>query len=218
MAKRSVWLLGLISVALFASAAHAQYKWIDADGRIGYGDRLPPRNVKVLQSPTKKSVSAARSGPINISGDLPYTLRNPVRSAPVTLYTSTNCDPCDLARDHLRKRGVPFSEKIVSSARDVEAFRNLGFPTDSGLPVVTAGTNRQIGYHGARWDDLLNQAGYPKKSVLPNNFQMPAPQSLASASQPVNQTAPEAIRRGNVLARERKSPYGQGAPEARVRF
>ena len=183
---RSALFFSIACTMLLASTAQAQYKWIEANGRIGYGDRLPSHNVKILKSPpTIARTAAGNEAAADTTGDMPYELRNAVRSAPVTLYTTPNCGPCDMARDHLRNRGIPFSEKVVSSTRDVEAFQALGFPSESGLPLVTAGNNREVGYHGLRWDDLLTRSGYPKKSVLPcKNGGLWSPFFLAHCDEP----------------------------------
>ncbi|MGH1361103.1 MAG: DUF4124 domain-containing protein [Burkholderiaceae bacterium] len=218
MAKCSALLLSLICTALMASAAHAQFKWIDANGRIGYGDRLPDHKVKVLKSPVGRTVQAAASSNDTSVSDLPFELRNVTRRAPVVLYTSRVCDPCDLARQHLVKRGIPFSEKQVNSARDVAAFRDLGFPTDSGLPVVTSGETRQIGYHGARWDDMLSKSGYPRKSLMPSNYSGPTAQPLAAASQSIAAETEGFEPRASVLSRQRNAPSARKIQEARLRF
>lgn len=220
MPKRPALLLSVICTALLASTASAQFKWVEPNGRIGYGDRLPDYQVKILKSPVGPAARrASLSDDSNAAiSDLPHELRAIARRAPVTLYTSRVCDPCDLARDHLIKRGIPFAEKQVNSARDVAAFRELGFPTDSGLPVVTAGSSRQIGYHGTRWDDMLSKAGYPRKSALPAGFQRAQAEPLAAASQAIAAAANEFRPRANVLDRKRNAPTTRKVEEARLRF
>ena len=213
---RSALFFSIACTMLLASTAQAQYKWIEANGRIGYGDRLPSHNVKILKSPpTIARTAAGNEAAADTTGDMPYELRNAVRSAPVTLYTTPNCGPCDMARDHLRNRGIPFSEKVVSSTRDVEAFQALGFPSESGLPLVTAGNNREVGYHGLRWDDLMTRSGYPKKSVLPSDYRGPAAESLAGIEPAKRRTTPAG---GSVLAQQRNSPYGKPVEQNSVRF
>jgi len=217
MPKRSVLLLGLITSALFAGSVHAQYKWVDAQGRIGYGDHPPAENVKILQAPTGAPKRSAASQIASTTDDLPRTLRNVVRSSPVILYTRANCQPCDLARTHLKKRGVPFTEKVVASSRDVAAYRDLGFPEGTGVPTMTAGTAKQFGYHAVRWDEALTQIGYPRESALPSNYQMPAPEALVDNARNDSVTA-GLPPRNNVLSQRRTSPNSGQAPEARLRF
>ncbi|MFK7963908.1 MAG: glutaredoxin family protein [Burkholderiaceae bacterium] len=217
MRKRSVLLLGLISTAVFAMTAHAQYKWVDANGRIGYGDLPPADNVKILQAPAGVSRPSAASQIASSANDLPRELRNVVRSAPVVLYTRSNCEPCDLARTHLRKRGIPFTEKVVATRRDVAAYRDLGFPEGTGVPTMTAGSAQQFGYHAVRWDEALTQIGYPRQSVLPSGYQMPAAESLVADARGDSVTA-GLPPRNNVLTQRRASPSSGQAPEASLRF
>lgn len=220
MPKCSALLLGLICTASFSGLAHAQYKWLDANGRVGYGDMPPSANVTILQSPAGRPRPAASAlSQEDPASELPYELRQAVDRSPVVLYSAPDCEPCDLARDHLKKRGVPFVEKTVSSARDVTAFRQLGFPVSAGIPVITAGSLQQIGYHGVRWDDLFDRAGYPRQSMLPSTYRSAAAESLAADSQEaVVQASGQDEPRGNVLSKARNSPYGKAAEQASIRF
>lgn len=59
-------LLGCVAVAMMASAAHAQiYKWVDADGRTHFSDRIDgigaARSVEVKQAPQSASSPSADS-------------------------------------------------------------------------------------------------------------------------------------------------------------
>jgi glutaredoxin len=40
----------------------------------------------------------------------------------VTLYAAKNCPPCDVGRDLLVQRGIPFAEKRVDTQPDLEAY------------------------------------------------------------------------------------------------
>ena len=109
-----------------SSPAWAQYKVVGPDGRVTYTDRPP---VDRPSQAVKSSGTAAGSVP------LPYTLRNVVARYPVTLYTSEKCNPCNSARELLQKRGVPFTEKTITTAEDGQAFAALG--AENALPLVT---------------------------------------------------------------------------------
>ena len=59
--KTSVLFSVLLTIGLAAPACAAQYKWIDDEGKVNYGDRPPTTQVRMLASPGKgTSVSAAR--------------------------------------------------------------------------------------------------------------------------------------------------------------
>ncbi|MEZ5652410.1 MAG: glutaredoxin family protein [Burkholderiaceae bacterium] len=173
-----------IVLAGWPTDAHAQFKWREADGRISYGDRLPNHQVTVLRAPGGWQRPGARAVAKADPTSLPYELRVVSQRYPVTVYTTGNCQPCDAGRQHLARRGVPYTEKTVRSRQDVAAFESLGFPPDTGLPVITVGAERQIGFQEVRWDLLLDTAGYPKESRLPANYVQAEPAPLAAVAQP----------------------------------
>lgn len=201
----------LTGLALVATSATAQYKWIDADGRIGYGDMIPPGNVKVLKGPKGFNKQPAAKVASRDNLDLPIQLRKITERFPVTLYTTTACAPCDMARQHLKRRGVPYSEKTISTGQDLQAFSERGFGPDTNLPLLVVGADKQIGYHALRWDGLLSSSGYPKQSRLPSNYNFGKAQALAAVgqiAQPGEQqdTGGGGFQRGNVLTQQRNGP------------
>ncbi len=221
-------LLAIAGIALCATAAHAQYKWVDAEGRIGYSDMPPSTAAKILRGPAEinRPVSLSSRTPES-SAELPFDLRRTVERSPVILYTTSDCAPCDLARDHLVRRGVPYTEKIVSSAQDLLAFQRLGFASDTGLPVFTAGAAKQIGYHGTRWDETLSRVGYPKSSRLPASWTAPAAESLAANrtaaiadAAEADDAAPDAQAESQrrTGTRERSAPLGLAPTGPALRF
>lgn len=163
-----VALAGLaLAAAIAAPVAHAQYKWIGADGRVNYGDRPPPTDSRrIVRAPTGVPSSEA---PANGDPQLPYALRSAASRYPVVLYTSPDCEPCDMGRDHLAQRGVPFTEKRVQTAADVRAFNKLQ-PGTSQFPVLTVGTDRMVGFEAGMWNRMLDAAAYPRSSMLPPNY------------------------------------------------
>lgn len=168
--KPGSFLLAFVTVCIAAGAAlapehakaeRAQYKWTDDKGRVHYSDR-PPR-VEPRQAPVV--VSTARSDAGGHSG-LPWALRSATTRYPVVLYTAADCEPCDTARAHLARRGIPYTEKRVESAADLEAFKTLGFPS-SMFPSVSIGRDKLTGFEAGGWDRTLDATGYPKASMLP---------------------------------------------------
>ncbi|MEZ5741283.1 MAG: glutaredoxin family protein [Burkholderiaceae bacterium] len=209
-------LSGIVFLLLMVAqvpVAMAQYKWQESDGSIAYGDRPPNRAVKVLQAPpgfTASRLLRADAG-AGAASRLPFELRKLAERAPVVLYTTRTCEPCELARKHLTTRGIPFSEKTVNTGQDITAFQEQGFPADAGLPVMTVGGERRIGYHEARWNAVLDSSGYPKDSRLPASFVQTAPEPLASQTQtqtasvePVQKLEPQV--RTLAADRERRGP------------
>jgi hypothetical protein len=177
-----------MTLALLAAASPAQalYKVVGPDGKVTYTDRPPVESTKVQP--------LGASGAPDASESLPFELRQIASRYPVTLYTTGNCQACDAGRVQLRQRGVPYSEKTVSTPEDVEAYTKLSGSSD--LPLLQIGLQQLRGYSPGEWSSYLDAAGYPKQSSLPNTYQYaaasplvapkptPAPQQ-AAASAPV---------------------------------
>jgi len=170
---------GLLALAL-AAAAQAQagaYRWTDADGRVVYGDRPPAADARPLRVVADDPAASTGTQP------LPYALRTVAARRPVTLYTIRDCTPCEAAREHLARRGVPFSERTLARDADVAAFRALGFG-ELRLPAIAIGAERSQPFAPHAWDLLLDAAGYPKQSMLPRGWRAAPARPLASELAP----------------------------------
>jgi glutaredoxin len=166
------------SLLCVGTAAHATYKWVGADGKITYSDTPPPNEGKLLRGPggTPPPVAAVES-----DSALPYALKQAVAKYPVVLYSSNDCVPCKMAREALTKRGVPFSEKLITNGNDAEQFKKLGF-ADVTLPSITVGKEKSVGFETSAYDRLLDAAGYPRSSLLPSTYKPGAPEAMTKAS------------------------------------
>lgn len=175
-------LLPAIALAAFAlsAPAFAQFKWVSADGSVTYGDRPPP-GARPLGQPAGAAAASAASRAGNAAA-LPYELRTAAQRHPVVIYLTADCPPCEQAREHLSRRGIPHQAREVRTQRDAEAFRALGFSALS-FPAATIGSERLTGFEPSGWDRSLDAAGYPKESKLPRNWRFAQPEPL---------TAPEA--------------------------
>ena len=186
--------LGLIAaIVLLPLDAQSQqiYRIVGPDGRITYSDKAPVESEP--KSRTAPLGASASAGGSDVAG-LPFELRQVTSRYPVTLYTSSNCGPCGSGRALLASRGVPYSEKTVTTPEDLEAFKRLSGTT--ALPFLTIGGQQLKGYSDVEWAQYLDAAGYPQRSVLPANFknapasplvavaQAPAPEAAASARAP----------------------------------
>jgi glutaredoxin len=160
--------------ATLAAGAAAQYRWLDNEGKVHYGD-APPRDAKDVRSLGTRAAPAPAIKE-DSTRNLPFELRRAVERAPVVVYTAPECQPCAPAVALLRDRGVPYTERTVVSPEDVQEFRRI-----SGglrLPYLTIGSQAQSGFNPDIWLSLLDAAGYPKGSVLPRDYQWPAGQPL----------------------------------------
>lgn len=145
--------------------AQQVYKSVDKNGRVTYSE-VPP----TPGSGDKLTGESAAAAP------LPYALQQIVSRYPVTLYTAAECAPCINARLMLTQRGVPFTERTVSSNEDIDAYKKLNGNTS--LPLATIASQQLKGYEESEWTKYLDAAGYPKSSVLPRNYRSPEATSL----------------------------------------
>lgn len=182
MSRAQRFPLNLVATAaLFASAAalclpaHALYKVVGPDGKVTYTDRPP-----VSKENKVETVNTTTGGPS--TAGLPYELRQTVQRFPVTLYTAATCGACDAARQQLRSRGVPFSERTVSNPADAAELQKIS--GKDTLPVVAIGAQVMSGYSESDVTSYLDAAGYPKKSALPANYSEPAATPLTARSAP----------------------------------
>jgi glutaredoxin len=154
----------ILFCAAFAAALPcnaATYRWVDKAGKTVFSDQPPPPGTQVIE--TKEG----RSGGNDPQPQIPYATRQAAEKYPVTLYTTINCaDPCVRARSLLNERGVPFSEKQLTTQEEIGTIaRQMG--TEAFIPGLKVGSQNLPGFEIASWNDLLDLAGYPKTLPLP---------------------------------------------------
>src|SRR5512139_2586000 len=173
--------IALLLAGCFVLAAHAQglYRWVDSEGHVHYGDRPAPQASKV----EKKKFS----GQSDVSDDelLPYASRMARQNFPVTLYVADKCgDICVQARALLNKRGIPFTEKMLSTQADSDALMKAS--GGNAIPTLAVGRSFLQGFEAGQWNSELDIAGYPK--TAPYGARPVPPSQPASA--PVAASAP----------------------------
>ena len=171
----------IAACALFAGAttllmAQPVYRIVGPDGKVTFSDKPPL--VPATKGKVYSAASPAGSG--GASSSLPFELRQVSQKYPVTLYTGENCGPCQSARSMLITRGVPFSEKTVTTAEDSQALQRLS--GESSLPFATIGSQQLKGFSDAEWTQFLNAAGYPASSALPSTYRQPAATPLVAVA------------------------------------
>jgi glutaredoxin len=194
IAGRAVFALAL---ALAAGAASAQiYRWTDEKGKVHITDTPPP--------PGAKNVHKHRpASPPQAAGDSdPYILQLARKNAPVTLYSTPDCEPCSAARKLLNARGVPFREVSVVDGEQIEELKAA--VGSNAVPSLIVGSTVQRGFEERTYHAILDAAGYPKSGVLPPRAQEePKAPGLQSDASPAS--AEEAPT----------GPYAPGAPRQR---
>lgn len=177
-APKALLALAVVAGSLASPLLQAQqvYRIEGPDGKVTFSDRPPPvsvSNAKTSEANTSGAGSAVPAG-------LPYELRQVALKYPVVLYTAENCAPCGAGRSMLTSRGIPFSEKTVTTAGDTEALQRLSGETS--LPFLTIGSQQLKGFSDAEWTQFLDAAAYPKSSRLPASYRPPVPAPLVAVA------------------------------------
>lgn len=178
LAPHALLALALAAGGLFSPLAQAQqvYRIVGPDGKVTFSDKPPPAAAGAKVS------AATPGGGGSAPTGLPFELRQVASKYPVTLYSGENCGPCGAARAMLTNRGVPFSERTVSSNEDIKALQRLS--GDTSLPFATIGSQQLKGFSDVEWTQFLNAAGYPATSVLPASYRPPAATPLVAVTAP----------------------------------
>jgi glutaredoxin len=197
----------LAALALaFAGASQAQFKVIGPDGKVTYTDREPNTNEGKVVPLGARAAAAQDAG-----GDMPFELRQVASKYPVTLYvTTTACDPCTSARQLLKQRGIPFTERTVATPEDGEALKRLTGALDA--PSLTIGSQTLRGLSADVWNSYLDAAGYPRDSRLPSGYQ------YRPATPLVEQGLPSSARSDAVPAPAPTAPTPVPAAPGGIRF
>jgi glutaredoxin len=178
-------LLASLLMTLAGASAQAQgvYRIVGPDGKVTFSDR-PPADAPAQAARTTGAAPAPASG----NAALPYELRQIATRFPVTIYTGNDCAPCTSLRNALVARGVPFTERTVTTSEDTAALQRLS--GSASLPFGSIGGQQLVGFSDAEWTQYLDAAGYPKQSQLPSSYRPTAATPLV-AVKPV-ETAPAA--------------------------
>ena len=137
---------GLVTAA--GSQAVTVVECVDADGNTSFMDTCPPGWEK------KGEKLIRRGGPREPS------LSEIAAANPIIFYTVPKCDACDLVRNAMTGRNIPFRERDVQD--NVEMQQELQ-EVSGGLtvPALKIGDRVLRGYSRYAIDDALADAGYP---------------------------------------------------------
>jgi glutaredoxin len=166
------WFAAAAMVALGVAAlpAHALFKVVGPDGKVTYTDRPPPAAEGRATTVNRDGSSASTDT------SLPYALRQIMAKFPVTIYTASKCEACDMGRNLLQRRGIPFAERAATTDEDREAWDKLVGGQEA--PVLKVGGQVLRGFSATQWDETLDTAGYSRTSQLPPNYKAAAPEPL----------------------------------------
>lgn len=149
----------ILSAALLAAsiaAAQTTYRWVDKSGQTVFSDLPPPPDARQVVTRSREERGEEQN--------LPYATRQAAEKYPVILYTTANClDICKQSRALLNGRGVPFSEKMMSTQEEIdELAKKLG--GEAAIPSLFVGTQSFKGFESSAWNNLLDLAGYPESA------------------------------------------------------
>ena len=177
-------LLTLILLTALATLASAQqYRWVDEQGKVHYTDTPPPPSAKDAK---KKNLKG------NAVGSQPsYELSRAMQESPVTLYTHPDCkDACQLARDLLNKRGIPFTEVQTFDPKGLERLKAVSGGIT--VPVMVVGALVEKSVSESSFNNALDVAGYPRPGVAKEREQKaPPPPPIVSSEKPAAAPEPE---------------------------
>ena len=141
-------------VAALTCNAQTTYRWVGKSGQIVYSDQPPPPGTQATEIKDGQESKDTQQ--------LPYATRQAAEKYPVTLYTTAACtDVCASARALLNGRGIPFSEKLLTTPDQIAAASKL-MGNESFIPGLTVGSQKFPGFEASSWNNLLDLAGYPK--------------------------------------------------------
>jgi glutaredoxin len=167
------------ALAVLALPSHAElYRYLDSGGRIVYSDQPPPPTARQVQ-PKRLPENVIQTDPV------PFAAREAAEKYPVTLYTF-DCEVCKQGEALLAKRGVPFKSVIVSEEAGLKQL--LALTGQQSAPVLQVGDKQVMtGFNATRWNQLLDEAGYPKSAPLQR--QAAAPETPTNAPPAANAAA-----------------------------
>ena len=143
--KQSAVGICLVLMLLSTQGSAQLYKWVDANGKVHYGDS-PPEDARLqningeLSSFTNVSVEA-------FTGSTAFT-----SDRKVVMFSTEWCGYCRKARRHFRKHNIAFVERdIEKSEKAARAFKELN---GKGVPVILIGEKRMNGFSVSTFDRL----------------------------------------------------------------
>lgn len=172
------------SLLVVAATASAQpYRWVDEKGRVQYGDTLPPPGAKSVEK------MKVRDNAVGAQGS--YELDKAMRESPVTLYSHPDCkEQCQIVRDTLNKRGIPFREVVVDDQPKQDELKRVSGGIN--VPVLVVGAQVQTVISTEAYHRALDLAGYPPEGVARprNQAAPPAEEPQAAAPKPAAEPRP----------------------------
>jgi len=131
----------ILGLSVTAEAETKLYKWVDAQGRISYQGKPPPKDSKILSEETLvDSKSSSSSG------------KKKRNTSSIDVYVTTNCPSCETTIDFLKTWKVPHSVKSIEDFRDIQGIL---IEQTNGVTVPALFTGRALITNGTSSRDVL---------------------------------------------------------------
>jgi glutaredoxin len=153
---KTILIVAAMMAVMGAAQAAELYRWVDKQGVVHYGDFPMTEDAEQVKIAVPSEEAAS-----GVGADIPYEARLAAQHFPVTLYVFVGCDEgCKQAQAYLKKRRVPYTETVIKTQEEFDAFRQrTGI---DGLPALSVGRKWLRGFQAGAWDEELDAAGFPK--------------------------------------------------------
>ncbi|MEM7291875.1 MAG: DUF4124 domain-containing protein [Pseudomonadota bacterium] len=134
-----------LSLLMANASAGGMYKWVDANGQVHYGDRLPTQAQEEEITGEISSFESAEvlkddSGLAGFAEDAGSV----VARKKVVMYSAVWCGVCKRARKWMTANGIAFNEfDIEQSTKGARDFKRL---KGKGVPIILVGNKRLNGF------------------------------------------------------------------------
>ena len=136
----------LLMLWLAALPVHGEiYKWVDAEGKVHYGDRRPDKTPV-------EAVDADINTFEKQNYDFLPPAADPADPPRVVMYATSWCPYCRKARDYFRSRNIPYTEHDIE--KDPAAHRRFKSLGGKGVPLILVGERQMSGFSGDRFEKL----------------------------------------------------------------
>jgi hypothetical protein len=176
--KRTALLAFAVALAAGPLAAAQLYRWVDDKGHVEWRDTPPPSTAKTFEQRNVGSNTMQTS-------TVPYSVQVAVKNFPVTLWVFDCGEACTKARDHLTRRGIPYTER--NAQKELDELKKLIGGTE--VPLLLVGSRQLKGYLESDWDVALDSAGYPRTAPPGIRPQIQPTSTKDAAEKPKSDTA-----------------------------
>jgi glutaredoxin len=143
----------LLMLAAGVVQAQQIYRWVDANGRVQYGEKPPAGAPSNTLQPRVSSVGGNAAAAAKGAGAQPAAAK-----AAVKMFATDWCGYCRQARQYFARNGIAYTELDIEKSQAAMAeYKSLG---GRGVPVILVGSERMNGYGEQRLAQMLKAGGH----------------------------------------------------------